>query len=299
MLQFLEEGARVRAGGVAQFSPRAFFLRGDRFGNFFDVGRFAAFAAIRHGRQERGIGFEHETFERRGGDGVADDLGVLERANAGEADEAAGVEDLAHAGAVFNEAVEDCAKLILVAANDRKRVSERFARVDHAIEVKFAREVELGLEDFALTIFGGGVLLGCAAGFGGKAKIVQAAFADGDDLRMGGKLAKFRDEIGGSVFGVTGMPANGGEDVVVLRGDGDGAMVGLRVGADGDDFCDVRRASAFEDLVDLIGEIFPAEMRVGVVEFHGSNIELEYLTTEDTEDTERKFLLCALCVLCG
>jgi len=70
--QFWEKIARGYAGGMAQFTQRAFFYMRDRFGNFFHVSGLATLASIRDRRKERAVRLEHQPIERRGGDGVAD-----------------------------------------------------------------------------------------------------------------------------------------------------------------------------------------------------------------------------------
>lgn len=91
LFYFREKFRGGLAGGGAEFLQGAFSYLRNGFGNFFDVGGFATFAAIRNGREVGAIGFEHELAGRRGGDGVADVLAVFEGDNAGKAHEGADV----------------------------------------------------------------------------------------------------------------------------------------------------------------------------------------------------------------
>ena len=87
LLQLRKKFRRGPAGGGAQFVERATLDLGDGFGDFLHVGRFAALAAIRHGGEIGAVGLQHEPVGRRGGDGVANVLSVLEGRDAGEADQ--------------------------------------------------------------------------------------------------------------------------------------------------------------------------------------------------------------------
>src|SRR2546430_1929880 len=87
LVEFGKEMPRRGARGQAQFTGRTTFdLRG-QFGNLPHVSRFAPLAAIRHGRQVRTVGLEHEAVERRGDKRLANIPGVLERHDACEADQ--------------------------------------------------------------------------------------------------------------------------------------------------------------------------------------------------------------------
>jgi hypothetical protein len=97
MTSSAEKFFRRFASRRAQFFQRTYFYLRHGFGNFFDISRFAALAAIRHGREIRAVGFQHEFVQRRGGHGVADILRVLEGDDAGEADERADLKNPFHA----------------------------------------------------------------------------------------------------------------------------------------------------------------------------------------------------------
>src|SRR5687767_11438448 len=80
--QIPKERMRRLACRPAQLVPRTLFDLGGQGGDFFHVGRLTTFAAIRHRREKRAIGLEHEFVHRCSGKNVAHILSVFERKDA-------------------------------------------------------------------------------------------------------------------------------------------------------------------------------------------------------------------------
>jgi len=149
----------------AQCFERTALHPGDSFGNFLHISRFAAFAAIRHGRKIRTIGFQHEFVQRRGGNGVADVLPVLERDDAGEADERADFQNAAHPVSALAEAMKHPAHLAGKQLELGESVIKGVALVNHAVQSGFAGDFQLLPEYFGLFLFVARVVVGSAPVF--------------------------------------------------------------------------------------------------------------------------------------
>ena len=162
--QFREKFRCRLARCLAQFFKRTALDLGDDLGNFLHISRFTTFAAIRHGREIRTIGFQHELVQRRGGHGVADVLAVLERDNAGETDERADFQNAAHPVGVFAETMKNAADFSGERFELRQRVVKGIALVDDAVQPGFDGDLDLLLENVRLPLFVTRVVIGAADG---------------------------------------------------------------------------------------------------------------------------------------
>ncbi len=148
------------AGGGTELVERAGFDLGGDLGDFLHVGRFAAFAAIRNGSEERRIRFEHETVERGGREGVADILAVFEGENSGEADQGVQVENAAHGGGVICKTVKNAAQASAERFKLSERIFEAIALVDDDVEAQFGSHFQMLLKEVGLLLFVDGIVLG-------------------------------------------------------------------------------------------------------------------------------------------
>jgi len=267
LFEFGEEFVGGGAGGGTEVGEGAFFDFGSKLGDFFDVGGFAAFAAIGNGGEVGAVGLEHELVDRDGGEGVADGLGVFEGGDAGEADEGTHRQDAAHGGGVVHEAMKNAADAANEGLHLRKGVFERAALVDDAVKAELGGDFHLLAEDVGLLLFVTRVVGGGEFGFlAGEVVVIKAGFAEGDDFGVAGKFAERGAEVIGCFEGVGGVPADGGEDGGELFGEFEGAGAAIEVGADGDDSGDAGSGGAFDDLGQFGGESRVIKMGVGVVE---------------------------------
>ena len=183
----------------------------DGLGNLLHIRGFAALAAIRHGREIRAVGFQHELVQRRGGHGVSDVLAVLERDNAGEADERADVQHAAHPVGVLAKAMEHAAHFPGEWLELGERVFEGVALVDDAIQSGLGGDFELLLENVGLFLFQSRVFglqsavltrlrlwaVDCGRwDFRRQAVIIQTNLADGNDFGMPAHFAQGGAEVG-------------------------------------------------------------------------------------------------------
>jgi len=121
------------AGGGAKLVERAtFHLRGS-VGDFFYVGWFATFAAIRNRREVRTICLEHKAIEWSSSKRVAHILAVLEGDNAGEAYQGTEIEDALHDGRVAGETMKNAAQAIGKRSELGESVFERVALMNDAV----------------------------------------------------------------------------------------------------------------------------------------------------------------------
>jgi len=88
---------RGRTSDLAEFRQRNAFHLGHHLRRVSRKGRFAALAAIRHGRKKRAVGFYHQFIQRCGGNGLANFVGILECYNSGEAHNGAHADYALHA----------------------------------------------------------------------------------------------------------------------------------------------------------------------------------------------------------
>src|SRR6476661_4312468 len=84
-VELRKKAARGRARGGGKFFQGAAFHLRRHFRNLLHVSRLTAFSSVRQGGKVRAIGFQHEFLHRRGGQRVADVLGIFASQNAGEA----------------------------------------------------------------------------------------------------------------------------------------------------------------------------------------------------------------------
>jgi hypothetical protein len=123
--------------------------------------------------------------------------------------------------------------------------------------------VEEAMLEFAVAL----VVLGGAAVFvAGEAVVIQADFADGDDLGVAGQGAEVGADVLGSLGGVGGDPADGGIERGVLIRKGDRLPAGVKVRADRHDAGDPGSLGAFEDGWQVLRERRVIEVGVGVEE---------------------------------
>jgi len=273
--QFRKEQVRGAAGRVAEFFKRAVSHLGHKFGNLFDVRWFASLPAIGHGGEVRGIGFEHELAGRDGGYCLTDGLGVLEGDDASEADDRSEGQDSLHGGGIIDEAMEDAAHPLGKGGQSRQGVVQRIAGVDDAIEPKFGGDFELLFEQGGLSLLVKLIVgLGPARLAAGQAVVVQAGFADRDDLGMAGEVAQGGAHVVGSVLDVGGMPADGGKDRRVLFAEFDCAGAAFQVGADGNNLRDAGGMRALDDRHQVTSVIQIVQMRVCIVKCQHNSLKL-------------------------
>ena len=103
---------QLRGRGRAEFVERQAPQLRDRRGRVRDICGLIALSAQRHGRQERAVGLDQQTVERRPRRGLADRLGALEGDDAREADVEAERDVALGVAKVTGEAVDDAADLV-------------------------------------------------------------------------------------------------------------------------------------------------------------------------------------------
>src|ERR1035437_582376 len=189
-----------------------------------------------HGRKIRTVGFQYELVRRRGGDGIADVLRVLESHDAGETDERTDGQNLFQPFDRFAKAMKDAAHFAGERLELRKRVVERSALVDDTVQSKFGGDFELLLENFRLPLFVTHIVFRRTAGGTGRTKIIESGLADGDDFGMPSEFAQGRAEVVQRGQRVRGMPADGGVKARIFFGELDRAFAAGKRGSDGNDF---------------------------------------------------------------
>ena len=85
--------------------------------------------------------------------------------------------------------------------------------------------------------------------------VIQAGFAERDDLGVARQVAERGPEIAGRSARVARMPADDREDVGKLFGELNRPLAAFEVGADADDFSDARRLGPGDDIRQFVGEI--------------------------------------------
>ena len=110
----------------------------------------------------------------------------------------------------------------------RQRVVEGVALVDDAVQSGFDGDFDLLLENFGLPLFVARVVSGAAALRAGQVVVIQADFADGDDLGMFGEFAQGGAQVGRRFHRLGRMPADGGINGRKFFGQPDGAFAAAR-----------------------------------------------------------------------
>lgn len=192
--------------------------------------------------------------------GVGADVGgVLVGDDAGDADVGAQIEPGLAFGGGAGETVDDEFELGKI-FHDGQAVGVGFADVENDGEVAAGGDFELVEEEAALQQLGGKIVM-----------VVQAAFAEGNDLGMGAEQGFEEGFVAFFGFGgVVRVDAEGGEDFGVLRGDFEGGGVIGNLGADGDAAGDAGGARGGEDSRDVFGQAGEGEVAVGV-DKHGGD----------------------------
>ena len=182
------------------------------------------------------------------------------------------------------EAVEDTPQTAGVRFEGGEGIRPAVALVDDHVEAESDGQIQLLLKEDGLAVFQVGIgqegLLGArggaAGGLGGILKggffaagevvIVEATFAEGHDFGVAGQLLELVTGVLGGFGHLTGVDADGGVDVGVGFGQGDGGLTGLEVGADGDQAGDPGVGGPADDRLAVGIEIGEVEVTVGVDE---------------------------------
>jgi len=266
---------------------------GEGSGDVEDVGGFVgALLADGLGREERGVGFDHNAVEGGAFGGVADFGGVVVGEDAGEGDEGAEVEEEVDFAGAGGEAVEDEAVGWEVGiAEDGDEVVEGVAAVEDdwfaavggvggvGVALGFGSvgvggdHVELLIEDAPLDVVGWVVVV-----------VVEAEFAEGDAARVVARVVGgLGDDVpvvfGGAVgsVAVEGVDAGGAPDVRMVCGECERVRGVLCVCGDGEGAGDAAGGGAFEDEVDAVSVVGEGEMAVGVD--HGDTVASAFVGT--------------------
>lgn len=145
----------------AQFVQRNIFHLRDGFGNLLHIRRFAALAAMWHGREIGAICFQHELAQRRRGHGGADVLAVLEGHDAGVAHQPAHAKNLPQPLHAFAETMKHAARPGGERLDLREQIVEGTALVDDAVQTGLGRDLKLLPENLCLFLFAADVIV-CA-----------------------------------------------------------------------------------------------------------------------------------------
>src|SRR5206468_11612144 len=136
-----------RASGPTQLLRRTTLHVRYDFGDLLEVGRLAAFPAIRHGSKVRAIGFEHESVERRGCDSVANALRVLERDYAGKTNQRSHRHNALHIRRAAHKAVENPAHIAGERRHLRNDFLEGVALMNHAVQLQLGGQFQMLAEE--------------------------------------------------------------------------------------------------------------------------------------------------------
>jgi hypothetical protein len=249
------------AGGAAEFLEGTAFDHGDGRSDFPDKSRFITLAAIGNGSEVGAVRFEHELPERRGGDDITDVLPVFVRKDTGETDDGPEVDDALPYGRAFRKAMKHALHAAGKGSEQAQRVFESGALVNDYIEASLSGQFEVLFKKLSLPLFdwrGDHRVLR-------ESEIIEACFAQRDDLGMLAQVTEFVRKIGGSVHDFTWMPASHGIDGVESICEGNCATTALEVGADGNDPGDASGSCALHGGGDFLREVGIIEMSVGIV----------------------------------
>jgi hypothetical protein len=261
----------------------------DLGGDLPDPGGLVAFAAVGDGGEEGGIGLDEEAI---GGDGGGDGAkvgGLGEGDVAGEGNHEADVEGAAGVVGGSGEAVEDSAKI--VGSPMLLKLGEgvipcvgrvlRGAAVDEDGKPGGGGDFHLGGKGLALFLARGVVVV-----------VVEADFADGDDVGVVAEGFEFFEGVGSGEAGFVGMDSGGGIDAGdvgaagVVVGEFGGAVhgVGAVADADGEDGFDSGGVGTLEHRLAVAVVAVAVEVSVGVDE-HGA---ASYLRRAPSSTSSRK-----------
>src|SRR4051794_30781468 len=105
---------------------------------------------MRHGRKERGVGFDEQSVDGREAGDLAKWSGLWKREDPRQRDQEAEIERLARFVSRATEAVHDAAAAQVRGAKDVESVCACLARVNDDGQIVCPRHVQLRFEDFAL-----------------------------------------------------------------------------------------------------------------------------------------------------
>ena len=190
-------------------SPRRL---GQECGGVGDEGRLAGLAAMRHGREERRVGFDQQPVERQPRRGLLQIPGVLERHDARDRDVEAQIQRDIGKSAARGEAMDDAGigALPHFLAQDRGGIVLGIAGVDDDRQPGLARGGDMRAEARLLPVAVAMVVI-----------IIEPALADADDARMRGALDQLGGVDIGMLVGLVRMDADRRPDIGLALGGGD------------------------------------------------------------------------------
>lgn len=268
----------VAGGDGGDFLDRHAFDGGQRLRDERDVSRLVALAAMGHWSKIRTVGFEQDMVERDRFRHRPQRDGILERQDAGKADEKPQFDAVEGKLLVAAETMHHTPwpEVRLMSTQDFQQVDVGVPVVDDHRQPEFLRQGEMRPEQVFLLLLNGRNRDGCATGRGWwrerpacggwQSVIIQPGLADGHNFWLPGQLPEFVHLPQPNRRHVAGMQADGGIDAGKLFGNRQRLTAVRQVGADGDDSFNASRAGAFDHGREFRRKLRPAQVSMGVSE---------------------------------
>ena len=274
----MSQGGNAHSAGLSKPFEESHRGAGRLFGEFFegdaaqggevaggvgDVGGFAAFAAMRDGREVGRVGFEHEVSGGHVARGFGDDAGVFEGGDAGEGNKVTSVEQGPRLIERAGVAVKNAAQTAAIGHDDGAEVIPAFAIVQDDVQAELHGEIELRAE--------AGVLMRAPVfqrpAVWRRVEVIEADFANGGDFRMLREGAEFVDPgVAADGIDIAGMDAGGEAHIRLVFRDGDEFAGVFEIDGGRDHARDASGAGALEHSRQIDIKLAAAEVGVGVGE---------------------------------